>query len=53
MKASIRWAALLLSDVLGGYGVFCAVCSFTSPEIGAKAIMSLGGAFALSYFGER
>jgi hypothetical protein len=41
----------LLPAAVGGYGVFCAAYSFSSREIAAKALVLLGSACALSYFG--
>ena len=33
-------ALRLLSAVLGGYGIFCLIMSFTVPEVGAPALLS-------------
>ena len=37
----------------GGCGVFYVIDSFGSPESGARALILLVGACALSYFSER
>jgi multisubunit Na+/H+ antiporter MnhB subunit len=49
----VQWTTAILAAVMGGFGVFCAVYSFTAPEVAAKAVMLLGCACILSYFGER
>jgi hypothetical protein len=49
----IQWTTAILAAVMGGFGVFCTVYSSASPEVAAKAIMLLGSACALSYFGKR
>jgi len=43
----------LISAVLGGYGVFCVIYSFSSPEVAGRALVLLGAALALSYFSRR
>ena len=42
-------ALRLLSAVLGGYGIFCLIMSFTVPEVGAQAFILLGTATAIFY----
>jgi multisubunit Na+/H+ antiporter MnhB subunit len=46
-------ATALLSALLGGFGVFCVLYSFTTPDIAAEALILLGAALALSYFSTR
>ena len=43
-------ALRLLSAVLGGYGVFCLIMSFSVPEVGAQAFLLLATATAIVYF---
>ena len=43
-------ALRLLSVVLGGYGVFCLIMSFSVPEVGAQAFLLLATATAIVYF---
>jgi hypothetical protein len=38
----------ILSAAMGGFGVFSAIGSFTSPAVAARAIILLIGALALS-----
>jgi hypothetical protein len=40
----------LMSALLGGFGVFCVIYSFSTPHIAAQALILLGAALALSYF---
>jgi multisubunit Na+/H+ antiporter MnhB subunit len=40
----------LVSALLGGFGVFCVVYSFSTPHIAAQALILLAAALALSYF---
>jgi multisubunit Na+/H+ antiporter MnhB subunit len=40
----------VVSALLGGFGVFCVVYSFSTPHIAAQALILLGAALALSYF---
>jgi multisubunit Na+/H+ antiporter MnhB subunit len=49
----LKRASSLISAVLGGYGVFCVIYSFTSPEIAGQALVLLGVALVLSYFSQR
>lgn len=47
-------ALSIVSALLGGFGVFCVIYSFSAPDIAAQALILLGAALALSYFcGER
>jgi hypothetical protein len=43
----------IVTAVTGGYGVFYVIDSFRSPASGARAVILLVGACALTYFGER
>jgi hypothetical protein len=45
-----RLALRLLSTVLGGYGIFCLIMSFTLPRLGAQAFLLLGTATAIVLF---
>ena len=47
----LRCAFPLTSALLGGFGVFCAIYSFTEARVAAQALISLGAALAMSYFG--
>jgi hypothetical protein len=49
----VQWTTAILAATMGGFGVFCVVYSFAAPEVAAKAVMLLGCACTLSYFGER
>jgi hypothetical protein len=49
----VQWTTAILAAVMGGFGVFYAVYSAASPEVAAKAIVLLGCACALNYFGQR
>jgi hypothetical protein len=51
--ALLQRTSSLLSAAVGGYGVFCVVYSFSSPEVAAQALVLLGSACALSYFGRQ
>ena len=42
-------AVALVSAILGGYGVFCVIYSFSRPDLAAQALILLGTALALSY----
>jgi hypothetical protein len=44
-------ALWLLSAILGGYGIFCLIMSFSVPQLGAQAFLLLGAATAIVYFG--
>jgi hypothetical protein len=43
-------ALSLVCALLGGFGVFCVIYSFTAPNIAAQALILLGAAIAISYF---
>jgi hypothetical protein len=43
-------ALRLLSVILGGYGIFCLIMSFTVPGLGAEAFLLLGTATAIHFF---
>jgi len=47
----MKRASSLISAVLGGYGVFCVIYSFSSPVMAGQALVLLGTALSLSYFG--
>jgi len=49
-SAFMQRTSFLLSAAVGGYGVFCVVYSFASPEVAAQALILLGSACVLSYF---
>jgi hypothetical protein len=49
----MRRASSLIGAVLGGYGVFCLIYSFSSPELVWRALALLSAAFALSYLSSR
>ena len=49
----MRSALAIVSAMLGGFGVFCVIYSFTSPHIAAQALVLLGAALSLSYFSTR
>jgi multisubunit Na+/H+ antiporter MnhB subunit len=49
----VQRATALLSALLGGFGVFCVLYSFSTPDIAAEALILLGAALALSYFSIR
>jgi len=49
----VQRATALISAVLGGYGVFCVIYGFTSPEVAGQALASLGGAIILSILSSR
>ena len=36
--------------LLGGFGVFCVISSFSTPHVAAQALILLGAALAVSYF---
>jgi hypothetical protein len=43
-------ALSLVGAVMGGFGVFCVIYSFSTPYIAAQALILLGAALAISYF---
>jgi hypothetical protein len=43
-------ALSLVCALLGGFGVFCVIYSFSTPRIAAQALILLGAALAVSYF---
>jgi hypothetical protein len=43
-------ALRLLSTILGGYGIFCLIMSFTVPRLGAQAFLLLGTATSILIF---
>ncbi len=52
-EAFVQRATALISAVLGGYGVFCVIYSFASPEIAGQALILLGAAIILSQLSSR
>jgi hypothetical protein len=48
----VPWIQAILAAVMGVFGVFHAVYSLMSPDVAAKAILLLGGAYVLSYSGQ-
>ena len=49
----MRSALAVLSALLGGFGVFCAIMSIDNLGISAYAVVCLGTAFAISYWSNR
>jgi hypothetical protein len=49
----MRSTVSIVSALLGGFGIFCVIYSFTSPHIAAQALVLLGAALSLSYFSTR
>jgi hypothetical protein len=49
----MRSAASVISAVLGGFGVFCVVYSFSTPYLAAQGLILLGVALAIAYFTDR
>jgi hypothetical protein len=47
----LRCAFPLTTALLGGFRVFCAIYNFTEPQVAAQALISLGAALAIGYFG--
>ena len=43
-------ALSLVCALLGGFGVFCVIYSFSAPHIAAQALVLLGAALAINYF---
>ena len=43
-------ALSLVCALLGGFGVFCVIYSFSTPHVAAQALILLGAALAVSYF---
>ena len=46
----LQRASAVISALLGGFGVFCVIYSFTDPQMAAQALVLLGAAFAVNYF---
>jgi tryptophan synthase beta subunit len=46
-------AMAVVTALVGGFGVFCVVYSFTAPDIAAQGLILLGLALAMSYFSSR
>ena len=49
----LQRATAVIAALLGGFGVFCVVYSFTDPQIAAQALVLLGAALAVNYFSTR
>jgi multisubunit Na+/H+ antiporter MnhB subunit len=43
-------ALSVVCALLGGFGVFCVIYSFSTPHVAAQALILLGAALAISYF---
>jgi multisubunit Na+/H+ antiporter MnhB subunit len=43
-------ALSLVCSLLGGFGVFCVLYSFSTPHIAAQALILLASALAINYF---
>jgi len=43
-------ALSVVCALLGGFGVFCVIYSFSTPDIAAQGLILLGAALAVSYF---
>jgi hypothetical protein len=43
-------ALSLVCALLGGFGVFCVIYSFSTPHVAAQALILLGAALAIFYF---
>ena len=43
-------ALSLVCALLGGFGVFCVIYSFSTPHVAAQALILLGAALAIGYF---
>jgi len=46
-------AAAVIAALLGGFGVFCIIYSFTAPDVAVQGLILLGAALAMSYFSNR
>jgi hypothetical protein len=46
----MRHALSIVCALLGGFGVFCVIYSFSTPHIAAQALILLSAALAVSYF---
>ncbi len=49
----LRSATSILSAVLGGFGVFCLINSFSAPNLALQALILLGTAIAIVRFSPR
>ena len=49
----LQRASAVISALLGGFGVFCVIYSFTDPQIAIQALVLLGAALAVNYFSAR
>jgi len=43
-------ALSVVCALLGGFGVFCVIYSFSTPHVAMQALILLGAALAISYF---
>lgn len=46
-------ALSLVCALLGSFGVFCVIYSFSEPQVAAQALILLGAALAVSYFTQK
>ena len=46
----VQRALSLVCALLGGFGVFCVIYSFSAPDVAGQALVLLGAALAVSYF---
>jgi multisubunit Na+/H+ antiporter MnhB subunit len=46
----MRRALSVVCALLGGFGVFCIIYSFSAPDIAAQGLILLSMALAISYF---
>ena len=46
-------AMAIVTALLGGFGVFCIIYSFTAPDVAEQGLILLGAALAMSYFTNR
>ena len=46
----VQRALSLVCALLGGFGVFCVLYSFSAPDVAAQALILLGAALTISYF---
>ena len=49
----MRRASSVIGAIVGGYGVFCVIYSFSSPEMAVQALILLGAALVLSQLAAR
>jgi hypothetical protein len=49
----MRSAPLVISAVLGGFGIFCVIHSIYTPYLAAQGLILLGLALTIVYFTDR